>query len=74
MEKLLTKETLLQQADGFRGIARRSRRLADNLTMESDRRRLQRHAQELEESASGLELQAVEAKTGIFGPPNKANQ
>ena len=74
MEKLLTKETLLQQADGLRDIARRSRRLAGILTMESDRRRLQRHAQELEESASGLELQAASAKTGIFAPPSKASQ
>jgi hypothetical protein len=74
MQETLTKESLLQQADGLRDIARRSRRLADNLTIESDRRRLQRHVQELEESASGLELQAASAKTGIFASPSKANQ
>jgi hypothetical protein len=68
MEKPVTKENLLQQADGLRDIARRSRRLVDNLTAESDRLRLQRHAHELEESASNLERQAVDAKTGVFTP------
>jgi hypothetical protein len=67
MQKANSKENLLQQADGLRDIARRSRRLADKLTMESDRRRLQRHAEELEGSASSLEQQAVTARTGMYG-------
>lgn len=73
-ERPVSKENLLKQADGLRDIARRSRRLADTVTMESDRRRLQRHAQELEESASGIERQAMDAKTGVFaGVPSKPN-
>ena len=72
MDKPVSKENLLQQADGLRDIARRSRRLADMLIHEADRRRLQRHATELDESASGLEKQAIEAKTGVFAPPRTA--
>ena len=68
MEKAPSKEKLLQQADGLRDLARRSRRLADNLGAESDRRRLQRHAVELDEVSANLEKQAVEAKTGTFAP------
>lgn len=66
METAVTKETLLSQVDGLRDLARRSRRLAEVLGAESDRRRLQRHAIELDESAASLEKQAAEAKTGVF--------
>lgn len=68
MSKPISKERLLQEADGFRDIARRSRRLAETVTLESDRRRLQRHAEELDDSAASLEKQAVEAKTGVIAP------
>lgn len=68
MEKAVSKEKLLHQADGLRDLARRSRRLAETLGAESERRRLQRHAVELDEVAANLEKQAVEAKTGVFAP------
>jgi hypothetical protein len=69
MDKPISKDTLLKQADAFRDLARRSLRLAESVTQESDRKRLQRHAQELEDSASGLEKQAIDAKTGVFASP-----
>lgn len=59
-----SKEAILKQADGMRDLARRARRLGDSATDEGDRRRLARHAEELEESASRLERAAVDAKTG----------
>jgi hypothetical protein len=59
-----SKEAILKQADGLRDLARRSRRLARDMTNESDQRRLERHVEELDESASRLEKAAVEAKTG----------
>ncbi|UYN94223.1 MAG: hypothetical protein KIT25_19610 [Enhydrobacter sp.] len=58
-----SKEALLKQADGFRDLARRSRRLAVAIAGESDRRRLARHAEELDESALRLEQEAAGAKT-----------
>jgi hypothetical protein len=57
-----TKEALLQHADSLRDLARRSRRLAATLPGESDRRRLARHAEELDESASRIEQEAAGAK------------
>ena len=62
MERPLTKDNLLKQADGLRDLARRARRLAGSLTSESDRRRLERHIEELEDSALRLEQQAADAK------------
>jgi hypothetical protein len=62
MERPLTKDNLLKQADGLRDLARRARRLVGSLTTESDQRRLQRHVDELEDSASRLEQRAAEAK------------
>ena len=59
-----SKEAILKQADGVRDLARRARRLKDTATDEGDRRRLERYAEELEESASRLERSAAEAKTG----------
>lgn len=72
MSKPISKERLLQEADGFRDIARRSRRLAETVTLESDRRRLQRHAEELDDSAASLEKQAADAKTGVIAPVRTA--
>jgi hypothetical protein len=58
-----SKETLLKQVDGLRDLARRSRRLSPLLSQESDRERLDRHVEELEESASRIEGEAASAKT-----------
>ena len=68
MDKPLTKDMLLRQVDGLRDLARRARRLAENMTSESDQRRLTRYVQELEESASSLEQQAADAKSGQITP------
>jgi hypothetical protein len=62
MDRPLTKDNLLKQADGLRDLARRARRLAPSLTSESDQRRLERHIDELEDSASRLEQQAAGAR------------
>ena len=59
-----SKDSILKQADGLRDLARRARRLAEQMSMESDQRRLTRYVEELEESASRLEKSAVEAKAG----------
>ena len=64
MQSPITKEALLRQVDGLRDLARRSRRLAEAMTGDTDRERLARHAKELDERASTLERQAVDAKTG----------
>jgi hypothetical protein len=61
-DKPLSKDNLLRQADGLRDLARRARRLTVSLTSESDQRRLERHIDELEDSASRLEQQAAGAK------------
>ena len=58
-----SKEALLRQVDGLLDLARRSRRLSPTLSQESDRQRLDRHAAELEESASRIEGEAASAKT-----------
>lgn len=59
-----SKENFLQQADSLRDLARRARRLAPTMTMESDQRRLGRYVEELEENAVRLEKAAIDAKTG----------
>jgi hypothetical protein len=59
-----TKETLLHQADGLRDLGRRARRLSEMMTGEGDRRQLERYVEELERSASRLEKEAIDAKTG----------
>ena len=65
MERPLTKDNLLKQADGLRDLVRRARRVAASLTTESDQRRLERHIAELEDSAGRLEQQAADAKAGL---------
>lgn len=50
-----SKEALRKQVDGLRDLVRRARRLNDVATGEADRHRLERFAEELEESASRLE-------------------
>ena len=64
VEIAISKENLLKQADGLRELARRSRRLAETMTSEVDQRRLARVTEELQESATRLEQEAVAAKTG----------
>jgi hypothetical protein len=64
VEIAISKENLLKQADGLRELARRSRRLAETMTSEVDQRRLARVTEELKESATRLEQEAVAAKTG----------
>jgi hypothetical protein len=59
-----SKDSILQQADGLRDLARRARRLAGTMMAESDQRRLTRYVEELEESATRLEKAAVDAKSG----------
>ena len=66
MNQPVTKDMLLRQVDGLRDLARRARRLSDTVTAEEDRRRLGRYVQELDERASVLEREAVDAKTGQF--------
>jgi hypothetical protein len=68
VDKPITKEVLLRQADGLRDLARRARRLSEIMTLESDQRRLARYVQELEQSAGGLERQAADAKTFFTAP------
>ena len=58
-----SKETLLKQVDGLLDLARRSRRLSSIFSHQSDRESLDRHAKELEESASRIEGEAASAKT-----------
>jgi hypothetical protein len=68
MDTPVSKESLLQQADALRELARRARRLSGNLTSEADRHRLLRHGAEMEDSAARLEKQAVDAKTFVLNP------
>lgn len=59
-----SKDTILQQADGLRDIARRCRKLAETIGNEADQRRLERYVEELGDSARRLEKAAIDAKTG----------
>jgi hypothetical protein len=61
-ETMQSKHTLLAQVDTLRDIARRARRLSRTIARESDQRRLARHAEELDETASRLEAEAAEVK------------
>lgn len=63
-----SKENLLEQVDSLRDIARRARRLSKTVSLESDQRRLTRYVEELEETASRLEAEAVGAKTMVIRP------
>ena len=62
----VTKEGLLKQVDTLRDIARRSRRLSETMELESDRRRLTAHVDAIEECATRIEKQAIEAKTFVI--------
>ena len=69
MNQPITKDMLLRQVDGLRDLARRARKLSENMTADSDRQRLGRHAEELDARASVLERDAADAKTGQFAAP-----
>ncbi len=62
----VTKEGLLKQVDALRDVARRSRRLSESMELESDRRRLLAHVDGIEECATRIEKQAIEAKTFVI--------
>ena len=59
-----SKETMLQQVDQLRGLARQARKLAGNVASEDDQKKLAQYIAELEESASKLEKAAAGAKSG----------
>jgi hypothetical protein len=65
----MCKETLLGKADALLGQARRNRKLSTSQPTESDRDRLVRDAEELEDRAARLEKEASSAKNGIFTTP-----
>jgi len=69
MDQPITKDMLLRQVDGLRDLARRARRLSENMLSESDRRLLGRHAEEVDARADILERDAADAKTGQFAAP-----
>ena len=51
--------TLLEQAEASRDLARRARRLAEELSNDADKARLLRHAEELEAQAADLRKRAA---------------
>ena len=63
-----SKESLLAQADSLHDLARRARRLSQNLSQEPDQQRLVRYAEELDDSAARLEKEAASAKTMTLKP------
>ena len=66
-DRSVTKEGLLRQVDALRDISRRTRRLAETMELDSDRRRLAAHIEQLEQCARRIEQQAVDAKTFAIG-------
>jgi hypothetical protein len=50
--------TLREQASASRDLARRARRLANEMTNDADKARLMRHADELDAQAADLERRA----------------
>ena len=69
-----SKDSILKQADGLRDLARRARRLAEQMSMESDQRRLGRYVEELEESASRLEKRRSRRKPARRGTGQAARR
>ncbi len=59
-----SKDSILQEADSMRALARKARRLAATVTDAADQENLSRHIKELEANASRLEKAAVDAKSG----------
>jgi len=69
MNSPVSKESLLRHVDALRDISRRSRKLATAMEAESDRRRLNQHADELDDNARRIEKAAVDAKTFVLAAP-----
>ena len=59
-----SKDSILQEADSMRALARRTRRLASEVTNDADLESLKRHIKELEDGAARLEKAAIDAKSG----------
>jgi len=59
-----SKDSILQQADSLRALARKARRLAATVTDAADQDSLSRHITELEANAARLEKAAIDAKSG----------
>ena len=59
-----SKDSILQEADSLRALARRARRLASTVTDSGDQLSLDRYIKELEGSAARLEKAAIDAKSG----------
>ena len=59
-----SKDSILQEADSMRALARRTRRLVSEVTNEADLDSLKRHIKELEDGAARLEKAAIDAKSG----------
>jgi hypothetical protein len=54
--------TLIEQAAATRDLAQRARRLADTMTQQTERERLLRHAQSLDEEAKKLDAEAMNVR------------
>ena len=59
-----SKDSILQEADSLRALARRARRMASTVTDDADQRSLDQYIKELEGSAARLEKAAIDAKSG----------
>ena len=59
-----SKDSILQEADSLRALARKARRLAATVTDAADQDALSRHIKELEANAARLEKAAIDAKSG----------
>ena len=59
-----SKDSILQEADSMRSLARKARRLAATVTDVADQDALSRHIKELEANAARLEKAAIDAKSG----------
>jgi hypothetical protein len=59
-----SKDSILQEADSLRALARKARRLAQTVTDVADQDSLSRHIKELEANAVRLEKAAIDAKSG----------
>jgi len=59
-----SKDSILQEVDSLRALARRARRLASTVTDDEDQRNLGQYIKELEGNAARLEKAAIDAKSG----------
>lgn len=59
-----SKESILQEADSLRALARKARRLAATVTDAADQETISRDIKELEANAARLEKVAIDAKSG----------